>query len=358
MSMKSLFRLAALAAVTSLAVSTASAQITIPTVPIGNPGNAPDPTTGFGSVAYIYFIGTTEVTNAQYTAFLNAKAASDPFNLYNTNMAGAFGGIVRSGSSGSYTYSTVGGRENYPVVYVSFWDATRFANWLHNGRGNGDTETGAYTLGGVRNPANGSVTRNTGWRWAVTSENEWYKAAYHQPASQGGDADNYWVYPTSSNSVPTTAQANYNFVSGSSMSVGSYAANFYETFDMGGNVWEWTEAIIPSFPSFRGQRGGAFIDGNDLGLRASSRASANPILEDNFFGFRVSSVVPPCLADFDGSGFVDSDDFTLFVFAFARGCTAPRVPVPGCFDSADYDQSGFIDSDDFIAYVQAFEAGC
>jgi hypothetical protein len=32
--------------------------------------------------------------------------------------------------------------------------------------------------------------------------------------------------------------------------------------------------------------------------------------------------------------------------------------VPGCFDSADYDQSGFIDSDDFIAYVQAFEAGC
>src|SRR5262245_61764617 len=194
MSAESFISVAAIAAVTGLAVSTASAQITIPTVPIGNPGNAADPATGglYGSVAYTYNIGQTEVTNAQYAAFLNAKAATDTYSLYNTEMAGSFGGIARSGSPGSYTYSTISGRADNPVNFVSFWDSTRFANWLHNGQGNGDTEIGAYTLtpGGIS--AN-TITRNANWQWAVTSEDEWYKAAYHQPASAGGDVDNYWL---------------------------------------------------------------------------------------------------------------------------------------------------------------------
>jgi MYXO-CTERM domain-containing protein len=242
-------------------------------------------------VAYTYNIGQTEVTNAQYAAFLNARAASDPFALYNTNMAGTFGGITRSGSDGSYSYSTVSGRENNPVNFVSFWDATRFANWLHNGQGNGDTETGAYTLtpGGII--AN-TITRNAGWQWAVTSENEWYKAAYHQPASAGGDSDNYWLYPTQSNTI-ATAQANYlSFSSGinNTTPVGSYAANFYGTFDMGGNVVEWNEAIIVG--SFRGLRGGSF--NNDVNtLRADLRGNGRPAGEVGNVGFRVSQVPGP-----------------------------------------------------------------
>ncbi|MFN9971722.1 MAG: PEP-CTERM sorting domain-containing protein, partial [Phycisphaerae bacterium] len=95
-------------------------------------------------------------------------------------MAGSFGGITRSGSSGSYTYATVSGRANNPVNFVSVWDATRFANWWHNGQptgaqDNSTTEDGAYTLtaGGIT--AN-TVTRNAGWQWALTSENEWYRA--------------------------------------------------------------------------------------------------------------------------------------------------------------------------------------
>jgi formylglycine-generating enzyme len=293
MSVKSFISVAALAAVTGvagLAVSTASAQITIPTVPIGNPGNAADPTTGFGSVAYTYNIGSTEVTNAQYAAFLNAKAASDPFNLYNTSMAGSLGGITRAGSPGSYTYSTVSGRANNPVNFVSFWDATRFANWLHNGQGSGDTETGAYTVTAAGISAN-TITRNAGWQWAVTSENEWYKAAYHQPASAGGDSDNYWLYPTQSNAVPTFAQANF---SGNGINntrpVGSYAANFYGTFDMGGNVWEWNEAII--FGSNRGLRGGSFNDNVSI-MRANIRTLNTPTDGLSSFGFRVSQVPAP-----------------------------------------------------------------
>jgi len=236
--MRHVVSVVAIAAVTGLGASIASAQITIPTVPVGNPGNAADPFTGnlYGSVAYSYNIGQSEVTNAQYAAFLNAKAATDTYALYSADMAGSFGGITRLGLAGLYTYVTVSGRENNPVNYVSFWDSTRFANWLHNGQGSGNTEAGAYTLtpGGIS--AN-TITRNAGWQWAVASENEWYKAAYHQPASAGGDVDNYWLYPTQSNTI-TTAQANYvDSGIGNTTPAGSFAANFYGAFDMGGNLW-------------------------------------------------------------------------------------------------------------------------
>ena len=197
--------LIALIVVFSLA---AEAQaITIDTVPVGNAGNANDPLTGnlYGGVSYAYRIGTTEVTNAQYAAFLNEKAKSDPLALYSTNMGSdARGGITRSGVSGSYTYAPKTNMGDKPVNYVSWYDSIRFANWLNNGQGAGDTETGAYTLlGGTPTPSNGlSITRNAGATWFLPSENEWYKSAYHQPAAQGGDTDNYWLYPTGSNTDP------------------------------------------------------------------------------------------------------------------------------------------------------------
>ena len=106
--------------------------------------------TGYGSVAYDYRIGTTEVTNAQYVDFLNAVAATDPYGLYNTSMGSdTRGGITRSGSGtipDPYIYSVkadaVGqgpGGSDYayadkPVVYVSWGDAARFSNWLNNGQ--------------------------------------------------------------------------------------------------------------------------------------------------------------------------------------------------------------------------------
>ncbi len=294
MSVKSFISVAAFAAVTGLAVSIASASITIPTVAIGNPGNAADPTTGYGSVAYTYNIGTTEVTNAQYTSFLNAVGATDAFDLYNPNMAGAFGGITRSGAAGSYTYATVNGRANNPVNFVSFWDATRFANWLHNGQpvgvqDNATTEDGAYTLTRDGIVAN-SITRNINWQWAVTSENEWYKAAYHQPASTGGDVDSYWLYPTSSNIIPTTAQANFASFIGDTAPVGSYAANFYGAFDMGGNVWEFNESIVVN--TLRTIRGGGF-SGPVSNLDADSGLGTMPTNESQGVGFRVSQIPAP-----------------------------------------------------------------
>ena len=110
--------------------------------------NAAD-STGYGAVGYVYQMGKYEVTNSQYCEFLNAKAVTDTYGLYNTSMSSdARGGINRSGSSGSYTYAVKSGYENMPVTYVCWYDAIRFANWLQNGQGSGSTETGTYTITG------------------------------------------------------------------------------------------------------------------------------------------------------------------------------------------------------------------
>jgi hypothetical protein len=53
-------------------------------VTVGNPGNAVDTATGYGSVPYVYQMGKYDVTVGQYTAFLNAVATTDTYGLYNT----------------------------------------------------------------------------------------------------------------------------------------------------------------------------------------------------------------------------------------------------------------------------------
>src|SRR5688572_8617488 len=150
-----------------LSLAASASAVTIDWTPIGDPGNACDTQSQgcFGAVGSAYKIGTYEVTNAQYAEFLNAKAASDPLGLYNPDMGTSiYGGITQGGSSGSYSYSVIAGRSDMPVNFVSFYDALRFANWLNNGQGAGDTEMGAYTLlGGTATPSNGTtVARNTG----------------------------------------------------------------------------------------------------------------------------------------------------------------------------------------------------
>jgi formylglycine-generating enzyme required for sulfatase activity len=163
-------------------------------VAVGNVGNADD-STGYGGVSDVYQIGTYEVTAGQYTEFLNSVAATDTHGLYNTSMWSSSHGckIQRSGSSSSYSYSVAADRADRPVNYVGWYDSLRFANWLHNGQGAGDTEDGAYDM-------SGSMVRKAGAQVWLPSEDEWYKAAYHK--KDGGVAGNYFDYPTSSDSAP------------------------------------------------------------------------------------------------------------------------------------------------------------
>ena len=338
----------------------AECPIQIPTVPIGNPGNAADTramndgTTGYGSVAYTYYIASNEVTNAQYAAFLNAVAATDTNGLYEPDMATSFGGIIRSGASGSYTYAVVSGRANNPVNYVSFWDACRFANWLHNGQPAGaqdssTTEDGAYTLT-VTGIVNNTIVRNANWQWAVASENEWYKAAFHQPAAQGGDSDDYWLYPIQSNTISTT-QANYNNVIGNTIPVGSYMPSYYGAFDMAGNLWEWNEGIMNI--AGRCMKGGAFSS-DPFNTAANIRSNNSPMINHRGHGFRVSTLAPPpapiCVGDLNGDNVVNTFDLTRFLGLF--GTTVPTA------DPGDFNCDGSVNTADLTIFLGRFGGVC
>lgn len=297
--------------VLALAAS-AHAVVTIDWAAVGDAGNADD-STGFGGVAYAYRIGKYEVTNAQYVEFLNAKAASDPNGLYNTSMnSDVRGGITQSGSSGSFTYAVKTDMGDKPVNYVSFLDAMRFTNWINNGQGTATTESGAYDM---TEAATGVIHASNAAVWLPT-ENEWYKAAYYQPAAAGGDTDSYWLYPTQSNAIPTVATAgttgiisnpgadvaNYNFgadwngQNGNVTTVGSAGLtsdSYYGVYDLGGNVREWNEAIITLN---RGLRGGSW-NRTSGSLQSSFRTSDPPTVEVNAMGFRLASSSVPSVPE-------------------------------------------------------------
>ena len=201
------FLLTAFAAITPLTVL--AEPVTMAWSYVGNPGNAPDNLYGslYGAVPYSYNIGTYDVTIGQYTAFLNSVAATDPYHLYDPTMGtlSTVAGITRGGSSGSYTYSVIGSSANLPVAIVSWGDAARFANWMQNGQptgaeGLGTTETGPYTLDGAVTATALNSSRATPATVFIPSEDEWFKAAYYNPATSS-----YYQYPFSSNALPTSA---------------------------------------------------------------------------------------------------------------------------------------------------------
>jgi sulfatase modifying factor 1 len=268
-------------------ITSASASVTIDWVSVGNAGNAADPLTGYGAVAYEYKIGKYEVTNAQYGAFLNATAKTDSHGLYNSSMSSY--GISRSGSSGNYTYTVTTALANRPVVYVSWFDAARFANWLVNGQSAGSTETGAYTLNGA---TSGIILANAGAQVYIPTENEWYKAAYYNATIQ-----TYSLYPNGQNSI-TTSDANYSRSVGSATDVGSYSndPSSYGTFDQGGNLSEWfDEYYLKSGgnPGQQGARGGNWKTWSDSLSSSGGVSSLNPYLENEVVGFRIAAVPEP-----------------------------------------------------------------
>jgi formylglycine-generating enzyme required for sulfatase activity len=314
----------------AMAVCAVSAQaVSIDLVPVGNAGNGNDiHGDGYGAVGYNYWIGTYEVTIGQYAEFLNAVAKTDTYGVYNPFMADPnIAGISRTGASGSYSYSVIGSA-NKPVASVSWGDAVRFANWLYNGQPTGaqnsrTTEDGSYTLNGaVSDAAINAVTRNPGATWVLPSENEWYKAAYHK---NDGVTSNFWDYPTGTDSEPNsdnppvdpaiaanvanfyrddgiangyndgyamTSSTSYSGAINYLSDVGSYnqSGSPYGTFDQGGNLFEWNEALISG--SFRGLRGGAWIN-NSLYQLASNRNSYSPSSLIMTFGFRVAMIPEP-----------------------------------------------------------------
>ena len=268
---------------------------------IGNAGNSPDypypdPWIPVGSVAYTYQISTYEVTVGQYTEFLNAAARSDPYGLWSESM-GDGGGlgipiITRSGEDGSYSYSVASSTDNEPVRFVSFYDGMRLANWLSNGQGSGDTETGSYDLSlGI------TVTRSVNATWVIPSEDEWYKAAYYDPTTES-----YYTYPNGSDDVPVdptdeTTPREMNFGGPPFWQGDQYFTAIGETtghspygvYDMGGNVEEWTDTMV--LPANRITRGGALFE-SETSLRTTHQQPRDPTSEGDGIGLRLAYIIP------------------------------------------------------------------
>ena len=161
-----------------------------------------------GRVNHLYDIGSYEITNSQYLAFLQNidKSGENAAEYYVTTNSYADNskGIRVSGNA----YDLVNNDySSAPVVYVSYLNAIRFINWLHNGalsheamnsiatanseninnvisRNIGD---GAYSIGGSTGSI--TITKNRDQKYWLPSLNEWHKAAYYRAGvvvEQGG----------------------------------------------------------------------------------------------------------------------------------------------------------------------------
>jgi formylglycine-generating enzyme len=305
----------------SLAVSAHAAPI-IDWVTVGDAGNAADDTT-YGAVAEDFRIMKYEWTNSQYVEFLNAidPQGTNPNSVYNATMgSNARGGITNTGTTDGSRYAFKSNMGDKPVNYVSWFDAARVSNWLHNGglpygtTDSGSTapqNIGAYTLGTATSGTAPAV--NLGAQFYVPTEDQWYKAAYYKGS---GTNAGYWDYATQSDTAPAAvnattvgtgtsggvspvttgnfanynAAASWNSQTGNVTTVGTNGgASAYAAFDMSGNINEWND-LTGAAGSDRGLRAGGWSN-VAFNLSSSSRTLA-PSSENFNVGFRLASPVP------------------------------------------------------------------
>ena len=176
---------------------------------------------GVGAVPYNFHIGEVEITTSQWVRFLNTvdPMGSNANHLWDVAESASvwpkYGSINRDlrATPGQRYYVSSPGWAKRPYNQADFGRAARFINSLQNGkllaktvdyvttvsgttlktttyavRMSTNTETGMYTMSDPR------ATRNTPKGFALTSQDEWIKAAYFDP--NGGGKFSYWDYPT------------------------------------------------------------------------------------------------------------------------------------------------------------------
>lgn len=260
-------------------------------VTIGDPGNAPD-TTGSpnpaGSVATKYRIGKYEISEQMI------------------NVANTLGGL---GITGDLRGS------NKPAGSVSWNEAARFINWLNVSSGSTPAYKFSIQPGEPGYSANDAIQvwtssdagynptnlyRNSQARYFLPSVDEWYKAAYYDPASGV-----YFDYPTGSNSPPiavasgtTAGTAVYDGQSGPADVTFAGGASPYGTIGQAGNVVEWLETDldlvngpIPS-TSNRAVRGGHWDVPSGILTRQVGLGDYTADFEHPAVGFRVAASIP------------------------------------------------------------------
>ncbi len=293
----------ALASVLALIVATTRADtfgsgtntFTIDFVDVGNAGNADDAGAGggvhsspFGGVAYAFRMGTYEVSQ---DAITNATASG----LMNVT-AGVYSG-------------------NLPATNVTWYEAAAFVNWLNTSTGNQpaynlNSNATALTLWTAaeawdNDPGAGvelNLFRHKDARYFLPSEDEWYKAAFHQ---NDGATANYWDYATASNALPlpvaggtaagTVVYQNGGGITGPAAVNNAGGLSAYGTMGQDGNVVERLESAFVGANDIasenRAVRAG-FWNSASTFLTSANRDSINPIGQNPNEGFRVASVVP------------------------------------------------------------------
>jgi len=200
-----------------------------------------------------FYIGKTPVTNAQYATFVKATEHKVPEHWENDK--------------------TPSGKEDHPVVYVTWHDAVAFCEWL---------------------------TQETGKNLRLPTEAEWEKAA------RGADGR---IYPWG-NEQPTAELCNFDDNVGNTTPVGRYSPQGdspYGCADVAGNVWEWTQSLYGGYPydqadgreglkaeGRRVVRGGSFLNSR-RGVRCAYRLRCGPAPLFGYQGFR--PVAAPVASD-------------------------------------------------------------
>ena len=263
-------------------------QFNIDFVPISG---ATNPASGYGIVNHDYRMGTCTISNDQWNKFTASL------------------GVPVTGADGGYYSTSFYTGADVPVNDVSWFEAAQFVNWLNTSTGHqpaykftGTQGTRDYTFAtwSAAEAAGGTnLYRNKDAYYFLPSEDEWVKAAYWNGASlqtyatkpgdtlfQGNGTNGGWNY--------YTTQYATNPMGPWAVNGGSQELN--GTFNMMGNVWQWTESPYGDLSygtnSSRSLRGGSFLDDSSF-LSSSYRFEYSPTLEPVDLSFRVASVPEP-----------------------------------------------------------------
>ena len=229
-----------------------------------------------------------EVSNTKFADFLNNTTVT-VIGSFVYQVGGASQtichltyGLTHNGS----TFVVAANKDNDPVVKVTWYGSALYCNYLS-------------TLDG-RTPCYDETTFACNFSadgFRLPTEAEW------EYASRGGEHSPYYQYPHASDSI-SSLDANYNWDIGTTVDVGSYAANGYGLYDMAGNVYEWcndwydssyyssspsTNPTGPATGLHRVSRGGGW---NSLAfyLRCALRHYSTPTINYTNIGFRVLAV--------------------------------------------------------------------
>ena len=166
---------------------------------------------------------------------------------------------------------------NDPVVNVSWEDAKAFCNWLTK------SELGAKK---ITDSQEYRLPTDTEWSVAVGLPPE----SGNTPQEKGAKAKA--VYPWGTQWPPPKGVGNY----ASSLRVdshektspvGSFPANRFGLYDMGGNVWQWCEDLYSrENGTARVVRGGSWCNDSPVLLLSALRNFGAPVIRNCNHGFR------------------------------------------------------------------------